>query len=328
MAVVLVAAYSLYWRIVADRVEEGIAEWSERQRRSGYDVHIEGVAISGYPFAVEAHIGRAVLARAVRPFAWEVRLADTKVTVPPWAPHRADLRADTPSRADIVDLRSGAHTDVRIGSMGGHGTFDAAGALRDGRLRLDDVRVERARQPALEVATATLAARQGAEGLSLDVAARDLRLEDVRSPSLGSEGEYATLSLTASTPLPQALTRPDLSAWRDRGGEVALHDLDLRWGPLDVAVSGTLGLDRALQPGGRFDVSAAGYGSAVAAAAEAGLVTPEQAAQLRALLDLAASRPEDGGPTRLESELAIRDSRLFAGVIPLADLPRVVWPAE
>ena len=128
--------------------------------------------------------------------------------------------------------------------------------------------------------------------------------------------------------IPAAPTAPALAAWRDRGGRVEVRFLEAVWGPVAVSASGEIGLDGNLQPAGKLATSTRGYREAVSAAEAAGQLTAERAAQLRLLLDVMATRPADGGAARLDADLRLANRRLFAGIIPLADLPPLRWPAE
>ena len=83
------------------------------------------------------------------------------------------------------------------------------------------------------------------------VSASDLRIsEAIRVPFEGP----ASLSARATMSGPFAGLHPDqIAIWREAGGVLDVHRLDLNWSPLNLRADGTLGLDGEYRPEGGVD---------------------------------------------------------------------------
>ena len=129
--------------------------------------------------------------------------------------------------------------------------------------------------------------------------------------------------LTLNHPIPfGASAAAAASAWRSAGGEAAVPELDLLWGPLHATGSARIWLDPALQPVAQARVQVAGAAELVDAAVGAGVLAPGPASAVRAVLGL-LSLAAKGGPLTLPIDLT--DHVLTVARFPLARLPPLDW---
>jgi hypothetical protein len=98
---VLGSAYTLYWWIVAGRIEDGVVAWQQSMRSQKIDASWQSLRVVGFPLHFRIALSSAALRdRALTP-APEVRLAELTGTARPW--NFADWHLDAP-RGLAADL--------------------------------------------------------------------------------------------------------------------------------------------------------------------------------------------------------------------------------
>jgi len=182
----------------------------------------------------------------------------------------------------------------------------------------------------LPIAALDLTARQPAEppaghtatGLSVAVAASGADLPEDIPGSLGRKVERALVSarVLGRPPRPEPAS---LSAWSREGGTVQLDNLLLDWGPLKLAMNGTLALDRELQP--QAALTAEVRGAQAVLDAVQGQLRPKEVALARTMLSMLARPAEPGGEPVITAPVTVQNRALFLGPLKVAALPAVVW---
>lgn len=170
------------------------------------------------------------------------------------------------------------------------------------------------------------AAQQGEPALAVNLLAQGIALPPVRNWPLGPAIARLAADAVLTGPVPLAadlLQRAE--GWRDGGGVLELHRLELEWGEARLSGSATLALDAQVQPMGAATARLTGHAAALDALQSAGVVTPRGAVAAKAVLGL-MSRPalQDGRPT-VEVPFSLQDRTLALGRIPLVRLPELVW---
>ena len=213
--------------------------------------------------------------------------------------------------------------------------FDSEGFPEFLSLDLRQIDLEDSRgRPAYAAASARLSAerRPGGDGGRLTPELRfTLVAEGVNAPALARLPLGNTLQrvllearLVGDFPLENVLE--SLGAWRDRGGTLELDKVDIRYGRLGVRASGTLALDRNLQPIGALTARIEGFLGAIDALREADIIRPRDAAMAKLVLGALAKRPAGGGPRALSLPLSVQDRKLSVGPVPLMEIPEIRWP--
>ena len=121
---------------------------------------------------------------------------------------------------------------------------------------------------------------------------------------------------------PKTLDSAGLKAWRDSGGTINLPDLSLHWGPLTIAVNGTVALDPEMQPEGAFTAQMVGYEQAIDAMATAGWIKAGAGSVAKLALGITA-QPGPGGKPMVKTPLTIQNRRISAGPIKLGEVPEL-----
>jgi len=125
-------------------------------------------------------------------------------------------------------------------------------------------------------------------------------------------------------PIPAAAPRQAAAAWRDSGGTVELDRLLLRWGRIAITGSGTVALDRDLQPIGGFSGAVEGYEDLMAALVTAGRMRPGDARLARVALAMLAKAGPEGRP-QIATSFTIQNGEMFLGPAKLGPAPKINW---
>ena len=320
LAVLLVLAlgHGLLWAWLAGRMERELAGWVASRQALGWQVEHGPAQRNGWPWAVRLTLPAV---RVVEPggIGWRSESLALRLALP-W-PRQLALAAEGEQA-----LLAGAES-LPFGAASLTGSVPLGGAGQPLRLQAEALHAElRAGPVQLRRAALVLA-----EGNAFDLALEGLALPGLPPAALALGAEVQRLVVQAALPGPPPPLdglAPQAAAWRDGGGRLELHALDLLWGPVQAGAQGELALDPALQPTGRLTLALAGFGEALDALAAAGVLAPNNARGLRAVGMMLQRPPAEGGPPRLQLPLLLRGGTLSAAGFTLLRLPPVVWAAQ
>jgi hypothetical protein len=159
--------------------------------------------------------------------------------------------------------------------------------------------------------------------LSLAVETYDLRLPNIPPPFHNALDELA-FDLTVLGPVPNLPPRQAAETWRDAGGTIEIEKLAARAGDLAIDGSGTLALDRDLQPEASFSGAVQGYDKLIAGLAETGLMPRGGSGLARLGLSLLA-QPGANGQPQVKTSFTIQNGEMTLGPLKLGRVPRIVW---
>jgi hypothetical protein len=336
---VLSVAYTAYWFYVASAFRDGLPAWIERLGGAGATLAYRQLEISGYPFQFRlifhepALDAPAMPALAGKPLRW--RAARIMASMPPWnfnaytidlaGDHRIDWPAERGLRTTALSAAGFTiHTDMRDDGLPGRAHFDIA------RLRISEGSANA--DPLWMIARAKLNThRLFPDG---DVAAKptfslDFEIEDARIPPgdfpLGRDVARLTGAANIVGTLADPTNSEGLSAWRDAGGIVEFTLNQAKYGPLTVEATGTAALDDALQPITAGTAKVEGLFPAIDALRNRDMIRSRDAAMAKVILGV-MSRPNDKGVPTISLPFSIQNRKLFAGPVPLMDVPPIQWP--
>ncbi len=134
------------------------------------------------------------------------------------------------------------------------------------------------------------------------------------------------LSLDITGPVTTGAPLPDvLETWRTAGGTVEVRDLAVDWPPVTATGSGTIVLDKKLQPEGAFSATFHGFLEVVDMLVASGRMQPREASIARGALALLATTPSEGAPPELKLSLTVQGRKVYGGPITLMDMPEITW---
>ena len=325
---VLLGAYTAYWWIVATRISDGITAWVQTERAEKVDISWQKVGVTGFPLFWRVALDHAVLRDGRLTPSPELRLPAVSATARPWdfgswelvAPE--GLSATLAGGGDRPPLQLAAHTAIgtlAVDPQAGTNLW----------LNLQDISVEAGAKVPISSAAAwvTLPAKPPqshaapALGIALDL--RQVQLPSMTSV-LNDTIEELALGITVKGAVPSGKLTQALAEWRDAGGTVELDNLHLDWGGVGANASGTIALDRELQPVGGFSGAIAGYDKILIGLVQSGRMRAADAGLARLALAMLAKAGPDGRP-EIKTAFTIQNGEMFLGPAKLGKAPRIAW---
>jgi len=323
------AAYTVFWFVVAGRLEGGVAQWASSLRAQNLDLSWRAIRVGGFPLTFRVALSA-------------VRLRDLAATAPqrelqvpllsgsalPWNLRSWQLTAPDGLSA-AANLAAGAVATLSAHQASGSVAVADAGSGTPLWFSLSEPAIEAggrftARDLDLWLTLPPHLPQTHTErafGVAIDL--RGLSLPTVPAPLRNPVDEIA-LGVTLMGPVPSAPARAAAAAWRDSGGTLELDHLIARWGTLGVTGSGTVALDADLQPIGGFSGAVEGYDELLKALVTTGQMRAGDARLAQFALGMLAKPGPDGRPG-IATSFTIQNGEMFLGPVKLGKAPRIVW---
>ena len=327
------AAYGLYWREMAARLELGINEWVQSQHMSGTVVEFAWSGIGGFPFAFDADF------RSLR---FEIPLAPGQflrwsgpifaAQMRPWNLHRVTVKGSGGHELLLGSHDQGQSYQVLANSFDGQVTLHNHGGIAEFRIAMTPIKVMYEPAGAMEAMSATfglrlplVAPRDYREALiGIAIAADNLVLPKELVLPERNRVDHAAIDAEIKGPMQPGAIAGSMAAWRDAGGTVEIRHAAFRQGTLDLEGDATLALDGALQPIGAGRIDAQGLAPAIGKLSDLGLVERGTANLAMAAVKALETRNDSGNLTA-KLPLSLQAGLLRLGPVPLATLPKIDW---
>ena len=326
----------LAWRFASTQLVAGVDRWIADARRQGWVVIAGERTQGGWPFAATLAIaapeitgGDGLLPGGLR---WSSQRLAIEVSL--FHPTQLVLAAEGQQRLRLSGLPelafSGATLAASVKLWGGGkelAQINAAAVTGGiaGSRHPDDVQVASLHLRASGVSDPRTGGAWPSATLEMRVAG--LALPDVVQWPLGALVSEVSGTLDLRSPAAGPTGPADIEgqarAWRDGGGRLGAHDLQLRWGPLRLSASASLVLDKRLQPAGSGSADLSGSQATLTALSGAGVITPGLAATAGAMLAFMPRAPDDAEAVRLPFRL--RDNTVSVGQIPVFQAKDIRW---
>ncbi len=327
--VALCGGYAAFWWYVAGRIKSDTVAWQDEQRTRNIDVSWRSLKVSGFPLGWRVAIDDAVLRDRRRSPAPELHVSRLVANAHPLSLGTWRLAAPRGLSADLAAVAG--RPAVKVQAQRADGI--AMPAPRGGVslwLKLQNIAAEAAggaipiRSAQAWLILPAAAPRTGTDtGFPLAIDLRQLRVPEP-PVGFGPTLDELALGVTVKGKLPEGPLAPALAAWRDAGGTIEVDRLLVEWSGLGITASGTVALDRALQPMAAFSGGFDGFDAVINALVTADLMTEEQAALVRIALNTLA-RPGPDGKPQIVAPFTIQNSRVYIGPARLGRIPRLVW---
>lgn len=329
--------YSAFWWISAERLREEMDGWAADMRGRGWTVSYDRVRIEGYPVSIAAIVETPSIAAPKGAGGWRWQGPRIGAKVRPWNPGRIVLDGTGIHRFRAED--AGAEP-IRVGMGDAFGLVLRLTGAQATKivLNLEDVAIDapgRALPRGLKEAGATilLPGRPGRAdegrgpeppGPTIALSLKDVDFGQSGSDARGRTIEEASLTAKLIGPLPRDATAKSLAVWRDGGGTLEIGEVSLRWKKASGKGSGTVALDRDLQPLAALSIRFEGYADLVRSLVAQGWLKSRDAGAIKLGLDLFA-RSSTERPGTVTLPLTVQKRRLFLGPISVMRLPRIDW---
>jgi hypothetical protein len=325
--VVAFGAYTAFWWIAAGKIADAATAWRDSVRAQKIDASWETMRVAGYPFSFRLELAGAALKNEASLPAAELQAPALDASIRPWNFHAVWL--DAPDGlstalgpAGIPFARISAEHGSGAAAIGDNGRITIWLSLRDAKGELAVPLSARSLDAWAILPGGTPATHQDA-GMAFAASLRGLAVP-VAPPGLKDTIDEIGFGVTLMGAFPPGPLAQAAAKWRDAGGSLDLDHLDLRWGDIRVAGSGTLALDNTLQPVGSLSGGVAGFDPLLTALVAAGRIKAGDARMARLALALLAKPGPDGRP-EITSSLSIQDGQMYLGPAKLGPAPRIDW---
>ena len=325
---VIGGGYTAYWFLVARRIEAGIVDWALSQRAEKIDFSWHDMRVSGYPTAFRVDVGSAALRDGAITPSPELHLPVLSGTARPW--DFADWRLAAPEgfTADFAAAGGTAPAKLIAQAADGVASIEPEGGWTLW-LSLRDAAVDAGAPVGVGSARVTLTVpprqpRGHADPVTvLAVDASQIKLPVAITP-FGDTIDELDFAATEKGAIASGKLTDALAAWRDAGGMIELENLRVKWGALNATGTGTIALDRELQPTGGFSGAIQGYDQILTALVQSGQMRASDAGLARIALTFLAKAGPDGKP-EIRTAFTIQNGQMFLGPAKLGRVPRITW---
>jgi hypothetical protein len=318
---VLFGAYAAYWLIVAGQVKDGVSAWAQAQRTRKIDVSWQRIGVAGFPLAYRVGLENAVLHDERVTPSPELRIPKLEAAARPW--DFADWQLTATDGVSGLLPGAGERPPLKVAAKTVAGVLAAdqeTGAAL--WLRLRDIEVAAGARVLISSADAWISLPpKSAVGIAVDL--RQMQLPGT-SPVLGNTIDELAFGVTLKGSFPGGKLAEAVSAWRDSGGTIELDNLQLKSHGLIASGTGTIALDRELQPIGGFSGAIEGYDQIIAALVQSGHLRASDAGLARLALAMLAKAGPDGKPM-IATGFTIQNGQMYLGPARLGPAPRLAW---
>jgi hypothetical protein len=328
LLLVLLGAYTAYWLVVARRITDGVAAWAQTERAEMVDASWEKIGVAGFPFACRVELENAVLRDGRLTPPPELRISALSASARPWDFARWRLMA--PAGLSAVLAGGSERPPLKLTAHAADGVLAADPEAGTSLwLNLENITAEAGEAVPISSADAwvILPAKpsrshtEPALGVALDL--RQVQLPGTTSVLNDTIDELA-FGVTIKGAVPSGKLAQAASEWRDAGGTVELDNLRLNWGGVGATASGTISLDRELQPIGGFSGAIEGYDQILTGLVQSGRIRAIDAGLARLALAMLAKAGPDGRP-EIKTAFTIQNGEMFLGPAKLGKAPRLAW---
>ena len=290
--VVIAGAYTVYWFVVAGQIKNSVDAWAQSERADRIDVSWQGVTVRGFPIAFRVELDRAALRdNAVSPSP-ELNIPIVSGTARPW--DFADWR-----------LRAQAGFSVELAGAGERAPVKLTARMADGVVSVEP---------------------EG--GWKLWLGLRDAAIDAANRVRISTvDGWVFVPRKHTDAALGLALNFRQVHLpipVEPLGDTIELDNLQLSWGGLGAAATGTVALDQDLQLIGGFSGAIQGYDKVLTALVQNGHMRATDAGLARIALTMLAKAGPDGKP-EIKTAFTIQNGQMFLGPAKLGRAPRITW---
>lgn len=334
----LVAAYTVYWFIVAGEVRKGVEAFAARGEQ-GLEVSWGTFAVNGYPYRIEAGFTSPAARAPGAPEAWEWRGEAAEFALLPYNLRHVIVNLRGLHILSYRDLTAAppVRNEARATASAAWGSYVDVEGAPFGRLAIDIEELDaRHRRGATNTDDALTAKRfqlhtrpaeddvTGAIPGSYDVAvqADGILLEGAQKmPALGQAVEkVAAQARLRDLPETRHVSLVELlREWQATGGTLSISDLIVKWGPLDLTAFGELKLDAGHRLEGQFDAKVTDFEGLLDAMVRDGLVDERDARVALAGLVL-VSQFQGNRTDEVRVPVIMREGQLYLGPLAVAKL--------
>jgi hypothetical protein len=345
------ALYSGYWYIVAGKLRTALEAFATAPHPGDVAVGWSDLAISGYPYRIAATFTGPLATAPLAPEDWSWQADSIEADFLPYnlrhvvlkvageqvlqyrdvsgpSPKQHIVKATTAGGtwSSYVDVpgatigRLAIDIDNLVAEMDGGPKGGGGQRFAAGRLQLH---MRPAEESAKTGEAPILASLAGSYDLALQ--GDNMAIDHANAlPVLGSKIDLiAVQARLRNVPRSEHASLVELSRnWLQRGGALAVSDLVVKWGPLDMWAEGEVTLDAEARPQGNFQAEIANYPGLLEALVKARLVKERDAQLAKVGIGLMAEL-QGSNDGRIRVPITMTGGKLYLGPLFIAKLEPV-----
>ncbi|TDP48919.1 DUF2125 domain-containing protein [Zavarzinia compransoris] len=334
-----VGAWTGFWFYLAGKVRDGIDAWVAQQEAQGIQVAYTDLSISGYPYRIEVVAQDITVAGPNLPGKGALAVPRLTVLSLPWNPRlvvagiegEVLFRWTDPKGAEQRATYKAASTGISVGFADGkpdrfafsgdRPVVTATTLAAPVTAKVFEIHARRLDGGAAPAAGGAAPTAPLLGELAIDGEA--IRLPpDARNP-LGPEIDRLALTVGLAGPLPPVAPGQNLrtivDAWARGGGTVELTRGEVKWGSLNLTLTGSFAVDREMRPMGAISGRIGGLEPLIDAAVAEGRLNDGQARSIKQALGAIGfiARDQEG---RVPVSATLQDGRIMVGPVPVGEL--------
>ncbi|MGX1198435.1 DUF2125 domain-containing protein [Parvibaculum sp. MBR-TMA-1.3b-4.2] len=343
---VLVAVYAVYWWTVAGEIKTRIETAALDNGR--IETKWKELGVYGFPYRFTSSFTAPEVAAPRTPEQWRWQADEFSASFLPYDFNHVIFDVEGEQRLSFRDVtqKSAPRRDWRIKADAAWSSYVAEKGTPFGRLAIDVKKLDAKRENGDDTLTADrlqlhtrpapLTIEGGAAplmpGTPKPATAIDLALQGdnmvlparLTPPALGNTAKLVILQARLrNVPATRAASPVEFARdWMAAGGTLAVSDLKVKWGPLDMDASGEVTLDEQGRPAGRLDAQIADYEGLVSALVKAGRIPQKNEKMALAGLGL-ISQFQGNKSGRVRVPVVMSKGKLYLGPVPVARLDPV-----
>ena len=236
LLVTVAIGYPAYWLYAASLSESLLQNWIEEQRSNGFTVNHRPVERSGFPLVIRLTLPALEASNAEMGFSW--RSEKLQLELQPWDLRRLRLDALGPQQVQFKPSQDIANFTANTTGFSGVAVIGNSGALTALSIVLKEVRLTESEQGQLMQSGRILADIRRPEkpiahtepAFEISLAAEHINTATVKAPILGDTIANIRVKAEFLGPLDGDTLINAVSSWRQSGGTVEVHWLNLIWG--------------------------------------------------------------------------------------------------
>ncbi|MBI1260538.1 MAG: DUF2125 domain-containing protein [Rhizobiales bacterium] len=334
--------YAGYWVYVSRALKANLEARLAEGHLGAVNIAAEDLTMGGFPYRIEARLAKPKADAPKSPEKWSWTAQQITAELLPYDPGHVVLKIDGPQTISYTDISRFPQLEESwlIESEGNWASYVAEKGSSFGRLAVDLDQVKATRQNSdaskpvnhfsagrLQLHTRPAEQEPGAflgNGNHLDLALQgdDVSMDSFNAlPFLGPRLTQFVLQARLRNVGNDDEPSPSrwLHKWVNQNGSLAISDLLIKWGPLDMAAHGELTLDSNRRPQGRLDAEIANYGELVKALITAGRITARDGNLAMAGLGL-MSQFQGNEEGRINVPVIFSEGRIYLGPLVVAQL--------
>lgn len=344
--------YTVYWFIAADKLREGIENFSTRDNPSDINVDWSALSVGGFPYRISATFTGPLANAPNAPENWAWSAPSLEADFMPYNLRHVVLKVDGEQQLSYSDVRgrnplrhlirtqaagtwvSYVHEpdeplgriaidiDKFTGMRDGIADDDLVTGISGERLSADRLQLH------LRPASDDGSTRNADDtSTSYDIALQGDNMHvNTTGPVSVLGHDIALISVQArlrDVPRRSTASLVKLSRdWLQQGGRLTVSDLTIKWGPLDLWAQGNVTLDEEARPKGNFDAEITNYAGLLEALVEADIVRRQDAKLALMGLGL-VSQLQGKTDGRIAVPVTMNQGKLYLGPLFVARLDPV-----